>query len=834
MGNNDDRDDDIRMTLKLPKRGSLKQREVARAAQDLRRLLSATGGRGGRRATGGRGGRRGAVAKANASTRSAATGGLQRVAVRMAYAKNKGNRQWEAHGKYLERESGQREGEKGQGFGSAGDPVDIPATLGSWQEAGDAHVFKMIVSPEFGDRVDLKAHARELIAKMEKDLGTRLEWVGIDHHNTDNPHLHISIRGVDEHGRVLEIAPDYIKKGVRTRAEELVTRQLGYRTERDVAEAQHRQVTQERFTDLDRALQRRAVDGRVSFDDPLPKSKSARETRLNLIRRLTELSRLGLAERLEGGMVWKLSTELEPALRARQIAGDRLKTRALHRAMISDPNAPMVASELNQVGQRVSGKLIGTGLNEATDRPYMLIEGLDGKLHYLLQPAKVERLRGAGELRPGHYVSLTVARLSGTDIQGRGIYLQVETFGPTLAGELLDREVMATPHVIAPLQEGKTVAGAFRQAAAKRQAQLLNAGALARLGDKVVKGSAYAYDRVRFADEGVSAGQPFVSAGPALVTVRSRGRASVVVDMGRAGPQVIQGGQLAEMGLDLKYVNDGATLFLGKDRTGKPMAMVVKLDGLPDLVNDTKTNRLDVIGSQMPGLSDADPIGKAVQERQAVWRARGVDLLGKDFLKDASTWRKNAELAASAGLPEMLASPRLNRLDWLMQQPYVPANGPIAEAIEARAKTWIERGVDPKSGDFSIKAGVWRKGFELQQAANVKGVQQVLDELSVSRSKPVREMVAEPGRQVTGRVVAVLGAKADATVVIDSGRELIVLKPLPADAKLATGMRVRATVDQAMQVVAGNQRRQQNVWRFADLERDAAMKHNKAKGRDMF
>jgi type IV secretory pathway VirD2 relaxase len=34
---------------------------------------------------------------------------------------------------------------------------------------------------------DLKAFARELMGQMEKDLGTKLDWVGVDHWNTDNP-----------------------------------------------------------------------------------------------------------------------------------------------------------------------------------------------------------------------------------------------------------------------------------------------------------------------------------------------------------------------------------------------------------------------------------------------------------------------------------------------------------------------------------------------------------------------------------------------------------------------------------------------------------------------
>jgi type IV secretory pathway VirD2 relaxase len=47
------------------------------------------------------------------------------------------------------------------------------------------------------------------MAPAERDLGTKLDWVGIDHWNTDNPHFHIIVRGKGDDGRDLVIARDY-------------------------------------------------------------------------------------------------------------------------------------------------------------------------------------------------------------------------------------------------------------------------------------------------------------------------------------------------------------------------------------------------------------------------------------------------------------------------------------------------------------------------------------------------------------------------------------------------------------------------------------------------
>jgi len=109
--------------------------------------------------------------------------------VKASYSRNGRSASWAAHGTYLAREGAQREGGKGRGFNAEREGIDLTATLRGWQRAGDARLWKFIVSPEHADRLDLKAHARALVSQMERDLETRLEWVAIDHYNTDNPHV---------------------------------------------------------------------------------------------------------------------------------------------------------------------------------------------------------------------------------------------------------------------------------------------------------------------------------------------------------------------------------------------------------------------------------------------------------------------------------------------------------------------------------------------------------------------------------------------------------------------------------------------------------------------
>jgi hypothetical protein len=120
---------------------------------------------------------------------------LQRCAVRMTYVNNKTRGQWKAHGRYLARESATHENPvEGVGFGREDQKIDIAARLEDWQRAGDERLWKLIISPEFGDLADLRRLTADLMELMEKDLGTDLQWVAVEHHNTERPHVHVVVR----------------------------------------------------------------------------------------------------------------------------------------------------------------------------------------------------------------------------------------------------------------------------------------------------------------------------------------------------------------------------------------------------------------------------------------------------------------------------------------------------------------------------------------------------------------------------------------------------------------------------------------------------------------
>src|SRR3546814_12185199 len=96
------------------------------------------------------------------------------------------------------------------------------------------------------------------MARVEEDVGTKLDWRAVDHYNTGHPHTHIIVRGKDQRGKDLIIARDYISHGLRERAGELVDLDLGPRTDDAIEQRLRAEVEHERLTSIDRALIREA------------------------------------------------------------------------------------------------------------------------------------------------------------------------------------------------------------------------------------------------------------------------------------------------------------------------------------------------------------------------------------------------------------------------------------------------------------------------------------------------------------------------------------------------------------------------------------------------
>lgn len=306
-----------------PGRGRRPRRLVPWWVQALRRGKAATVMRRQARITAGGGGGVRRVSPAGVYGR--------RSVVKASYLTNQSKGGWVRHARYLGREHAQHEHDRGLGFNAEAEGLDLVATVRPWEQAGDQLLWKIIASPEDAARLDMVAHARDLVAGMERDLGTRLEWVAIDHHNTDNPHVHLLIRGVREDGRELRLDRDYVSRGIRELSQELIERELGPRTEHEVLLAREQVIEREQWTEIDRALKRRVgLDRVVSYEGFVPWKEGTLVRAEQEIARLAYLEKLGLARRV-GEREWELLPEHEPELRKRQLDHDIIKTRARER-----------------------------------------------------------------------------------------------------------------------------------------------------------------------------------------------------------------------------------------------------------------------------------------------------------------------------------------------------------------------------------------------------------------------------------------------------------------------------------------------------------------------
>ncbi|QTC90300.1 relaxase/mobilization nuclease domain-containing protein [Brevundimonas goettingensis] len=288
-----------------------------------------------------------------------------------------------AHLRYLQRDGVTRDGEPGQLFDGQAEG-ETRATSGSFAARceGDRHHFRFIVSPEDASELqDLKAFTRDLMRAAEGDLGTRLDWIAVEHWNTGHPHVHVLVRGVTDRGDDLVISRDYITQGLRARASDLVTRELGPRTEHDIQRGLVRDVTSDRWTRLDGLIVREAArtEGRL---DLRPGEDPARPWRAIKIARLETLQDLGVV-RPEGPAQWRLAPDAEATLKGLGRRSDIIAR--LHQGLASAGLSP--SPERLQIGETVSRPLIARVISQGLDDElkgsgFLVLEGLDGQVHH--------------------------------------------------------------------------------------------------------------------------------------------------------------------------------------------------------------------------------------------------------------------------------------------------------------------------------------------------------------------------------------------------------------------------------------------------------------------
>ena len=280
-----------------------------------------------------------------------------------------------AHLGYLQREGAGKDQERAEFYDAEREGVAGQDWLENTKD--DRHHFRFIVSAEDGQKLDdLKPFIRDLMVQMEIDLETRLDWIAVDHFNTEHPHTHIVMSGRRDDGHDLVIPREYLSHGMRERAGAILTRDLGLQTAQELEAKLSAGITERRMTGIDRVLARQAGEtGQVDLGQ-------VRRHREHYQARLRFLESHGLAEPV-GGTLWQVPpglTERLAALERRDMVAARIE-HALSVAGLERVAA--LPDEQEQSPRAVTGKLLVIARNdELSDRSHAIIDGLDGRVHH--------------------------------------------------------------------------------------------------------------------------------------------------------------------------------------------------------------------------------------------------------------------------------------------------------------------------------------------------------------------------------------------------------------------------------------------------------------------
>jgi hypothetical protein len=235
-----------------------------------------------------------------------------------------------------------------------------------------------------------------MMTALEAAVGSKLQWAGVVHRNTNHPHAHLIVRGIKGDGTAFTIPRSVVKIRLREAVEGSLTRQLGFRTLDDIQQEREAEVGACRVTSMDRAIAK-------SLPQDLPDGSAIVKAASELHeRRFRTLEKMGLASRQANGG-WMIRADFQKQLQQMKDLQDRARTLFQSGVAISDPHAPM---EYWERSPKLIGRVLLTSEDERTGSLQTAFETMDGKIVIVKHDAT---LRGAwvrGDLKAGNVVAI--------------------------------------------------------------------------------------------------------------------------------------------------------------------------------------------------------------------------------------------------------------------------------------------------------------------------------------------------------------------------------------------------------------------------------------------
>ena len=190
----------------------------------------------------------------------------RRVVVKASYIKSSNEKHRSRirhHLNYVGRETTPEEEKSLRLYSQTEEHVDINLKISDFEKA--PHFFSVIISPEDGDKLDLKKFTREFVHTIETDLRTKLDWVAGNHFDTNEPHVHVLINGLDDRGKRLLMKRDYVSHGLRVRASQTVNKELGLRNINDIISTLKIDINSSRKSVLDVIINKNKKSGKFNL-----------------------------------------------------------------------------------------------------------------------------------------------------------------------------------------------------------------------------------------------------------------------------------------------------------------------------------------------------------------------------------------------------------------------------------------------------------------------------------------------------------------------------------------------------------------------------------------
>lgn len=256
--------------------------------------------------------------------------------------------------------------------------IGIKEKINDFQKA--PHFFNIIISPENGDELDLKEFTRSFIEKVEADLRTKLDWAAGNHYDTNDPHVHLLIKGEDDQGKKLILTRDYISRGLRARASQVATTKLGLRNRDEVIRSLELDIVKPAKTELDKIILRASHNNRIDLPgtyldelQDLPKELFQRRLEFLETKDLVKKEREGVWY-IEPDLIKKLKELGRTSSILERLSGD-LKI---------NNQACEIISAKNLFEKSIKGHVVERGFaDDHSDKEYLVIKSKEKKFVYV-------------------------------------------------------------------------------------------------------------------------------------------------------------------------------------------------------------------------------------------------------------------------------------------------------------------------------------------------------------------------------------------------------------------------------------------------------------------